>query len=155
MQHSLTITGLVLLCILLALAGCTGSQNPPAVPPGTVTPAAQTGTMAPAAAPDLVPLPTDTMVEANRVNVNVEKDYLAEVTVTFQGGSGLQQVNKIDVTLYRADGEVKTKEVGIRVDDSITLQGTKDTDRIIVRVTMKDGKTYKIIDTILPYRTRQ
>jgi hypothetical protein len=155
MQHSLTITGLVLLCILLAFAGCTGSQNPPAAPSGTVPPAAQTGTMAPAAGPDLVPSPTDTMVEANRINVNVEKDYLAEVTVTFQGGSGLQQVNKIDVTLNRADGGITKKEVGIRVDDSITLQGTKDTDRIIVHVTMKDGRTYKIIDSLLPYRTRQ
>ncbi len=154
MQHSFTITGLVLLCILLACAGCTGSQNPPATP-GTVPPAAQTGTMAPAATPDLVPSPTDSMVDANRVNVNVEKDYLAEVTVTFQGGSGLQQVNKIDVTLNRADGGITKKEVGIRVDDSVTLEGTKDTDRIIVHVTMKDGRTYKIIDSLLPYRTRQ
>jgi hypothetical protein len=154
MQHHFTIPGLVLLCILLAIAGCTGSGSP-AAPVTTTPPAAPATTAAPAAGADLVPSPTDSIVEANKVSINVEKDYLANVIVTFQGGSGLQQVNSIEATLNRADGTVKQSEVGIRIDDSITLEGTKDTDRIIVYVTMKDGKTYKVIDTLLPYRTRQ
>ena len=60
----------------------------------------------------------------------------------------MQQVNKIDVTLNRADGQVKTSEVGTKVDDTVTLEGTKNTDRVMVYVTMKDGKRYKIIDTL-------
>ena len=153
MQQKLIISGLLLLCMLLALAGCTGTQNAPVATQVTVpagTPAASTVS----AGPDLVPSPTDSIIDANKVNVNVEKDYLGNVIVTFQGGSGLKQVNKIDVTLNRADGQVKTSDVGIRVDDSATLEGTKNTDRVMVYVSMKDGKRYKIIDALVPYRAR-
>ena len=66
----------------------------------------------------------------------------------------MQQVNRIDVTLNRADGLVKTSDVGIRVGDTVTLEGTKNTDRVMVYVTMKDGKRYKIIDSLMPYRPR-
>jgi hypothetical protein len=88
------------------------------------------------------------------INVNVEKDYLGNVIVTFQGGSGLIHVKKIDVSLNRADAQVKTGSLGIHVDDTLTLEGTKDTDRIIVYATMDDGKTYKIVDALSPYKTR-
>lgn len=144
---------IALLCIFLALAGCTGTQNPPAGPQATVPAGTQTAPATSAGA-DLVVSPTDSIIEANRVNVNVEKDYLGNVIVTFQGGSGLQLVNRIDVTLNRADGLVKTADVGIRVDDTATLEGTKNTDRVMVYVTMKDGKRYKIVDTLVPYRAR-
>lgn len=63
-------------------------------------------------------------------------------------------MNKIDVTLNRADGQVKMSDVGIRVGDTATLEGTKNTDRVIVYVTMKDGKKYKVIDSLMPYRPR-
>lgn len=153
MQHKLIISGLVLLCVLLALAGCTGTQNAP-VAAQTTVPAGTQAASTVSAGPDLVPSPTDSIIEANKVNVNIEKDYLGMVIVTFQGGSGLKQVNKIDVTLNRADGQVKTADVGIRVDDTATLEGTKNTDRVMVYVSMKDGKRYKIIDTLVPYRAR-
>jgi hypothetical protein len=152
MQHKFIISGLVLLCILLALTGCTGTQNTPAAP----APATSSGAVPSAApaAPDLEPSPTDSIIEANKVNVNVEKDHLANIIVTFQGGSGLAQVNKIDVTLNRADGQVKTADVGIRVDDSVTLEGTRNTDRVMVYVTMKNGQRYKIIDTLVSFKAR-
>ncbi|MDD1683115.1 MAG: hypothetical protein LUO98_04675 [Methanoregula sp.] len=142
-----------LLCVLLAMAGCTGTQNAPVATQGTVPAATQTAS-ATSAGPDLAVSPTDSIIEANKVNINVEKDYLGNVIVTFQGGNGLQQVNKIDVTLNRADGQVIPKEVGIRVGDTATLEGTKNTDRVMVYVTMKDGKQYKVIDSLLPYRPR-
>jgi len=152
MQHKFIISGLVLLCILLALTGCTGTQNTPAAP----APAKSAGAVPSAApaAPDLEPSPTDSIIEANKVNVNVEKDHLANIIVTFQGGSGLAQVNKIDVTLNRADGQIKTADVGIRVDDSVTLEGTRNTDRVMVYVTMKNGQRYKIIDTLVSFKAR-
>ena len=159
MHYKLTISGLILLCMLLALAGCTGTQNSASTPaPTTSAVAAPSSVAVPSSVVttggDLVPSPTDSIIAANKVNVNVEKDYLGNVIVTFQGGSGLQLVNKIDATLNRADGKVKTTDVGISVDDTATLEGTKNTDRVIVYVSMKDGKRYKIVDSLMPYKAR-
>jgi len=36
----------------------------------------------------------------------------------------------------------------------VDIQGTKESDRIEVYVTLNTGKTYKIIDQLVPYRTR-
>jgi hypothetical protein len=152
MHSKFIISGLVLLCILLAFTGCTGTQNAPAAPAPTA--AAGAVPSAAPAGPDLVPSPTDSIIEANKVNVNVEKDHLGNIIVTFQGGSGLAQVNRIDVTVNRADGQVKTADVGINVDASVTLEGTKSTDRVLVYVTMKNGQRYKIIDTLVSFKAR-
>lgn len=151
MHTKFIISGLVLLCILLAFTGCTGTQN---APPAPVPTAAGAVPSAAPAGPDLVPSPTDSIIEANKVNVNVEKDHLGNIIVTFQGGSGLAQVNRIDVTVNRADGQVKTADVGISVDASVTLEGTKNTDRVMVYVTMKNGQRYKIIDTLVSFKAR-
>jgi hypothetical protein len=140
-----------LLCILLAIAGCT--QNTPVAPQTTVPAATQTGPVT-IATPDLAVSPTDSIIEGNKIDFNVDKDYLANVIVTFQGGNGLKQVNKIDATLIRADGQVITKEVGITMGSTATLEGTKNTDRVVVYATMKDGKRYKIIDSLYPFKPR-
>ena len=152
MKQKIVLTSAVLIGILVIFAGCTGPQTSAVTP--SPTPSAPAAAVTVSAGADLVPSPTDSVLDANRVNINVEKDYLGNVIVTFQGGSGLQQVNKIDVTLNREDGQVKTGEVGTRVDDSLTLEGTKNTDRIIVYVSMKDGKRYKVIDTLVAYRAK-
>lgn len=153
MHHTTILSGIVLICILVAVAGCTGTQKPADTPAATSS-AAITAAATVTAGADLVPSPTDSILAANNVNINVEKDHLGNVIVTFQGGSGLQQVNKIDVTLNRADGAVKIGEVGIRADDQLTLEGTKSTDRVIVFVSMKDGKRYKLVDTLVPFKAR-
>jgi hypothetical protein len=142
-----------LLCALLAIAGCTGTQNAPVAPQGTVAAVTQT-LSATSAGPDLVVSPTDSMIEAYKLDVNVDKDYLGDVIVTFQGGAGLKQVTKIDATLNRADGQVIMKDVGITLGSTVTLAGTKNTDRVMVYASMRDGKRYKIIDSLLPYKPR-
>jgi hypothetical protein len=143
------ITGI--LAVLLAIAGCTGTS--PVVPQGTVTAVTQ-AVPATTPTPDLVVSPTDSIIEANSVIINVDKDYLANVIVTFQGGNGLKQVNKIEVTLIRADGLTKTADVGTTIGSAVTLEGTKNADRIMVYVTMKDGKRYKVVDSLIPFKPR-
>lgn len=140
-----------LLCVLLATAGCTGTS--PVAPQGTVTAVTQ-AVPATSPTPDLVVSPTDSIIEANNVIINVDKDYLANVIVTFQGGNGLKQVNKIEVTLIRTDGLTKTADVGTTIGSVATLEGTKNADRIMVYVTMKDGKKYKVIDSLIPFKPR-
>jgi hypothetical protein len=100
--------------------------------------------------------PTDAVPEYNFVKADVgEKDYLGNIPVIFQGGMGQIHVKKIDVTLYRSDGQVKTATIGIKKGDQVELEGTKQTDRVVVRVSMDNGDSYTINDVLSPYRTRQ
>ena len=143
----------LLLSIIVAFAGCTGTQSPaaPAAQPSGAVGVAPASPPATSGA-SIVPSPTDNVVDARKVNVNVEKDYLGNVIYTFQGGAGLGHVRKIDITLNRADGTIKTGTLGITIDSAATLEGTKNTDRAIVDVTLDDGKTYKMVDMQVPFK---
>lgn len=140
-----------LMCTAIILAGCTGTQSPSVeTGPGTQPPSA--GAPATTTAANLVPTSVDVLDAARTVNVNIDKDYLGTIHATFQGGPGLQTVRNIEVTVNRADGQVKTATVGINVDDTAEIEGTKDSDRVIVRVSLSDGKTYKIFDDIVAFK---
>jgi len=151
MQYRVTFSVIILICAALAIAGCTGTQNPSAAP------AAGSGTgSSGSSAGNMVVSPTDAVPDYNFVMANVgEKDYLGNIPVIFQGGMGQIHVKKIDVTLYRSDGQVKTATIGIKKGDQVELEGTKQTDRVVVRVSMDNGQSYTINDVMSPYRTRQ
>jgi hypothetical protein len=156
MQYRVTISIIILICAALAIAGCTGTQNAPS------SPAAGSGTGSSGSAGSsaytnsLVVSPTDSVPDYNQVMADVgEKDYLGNIPVIFQGGMGQIHVKKIDVTLYRSDGQVKTVTMGIKKGDQVELEGTKQTDRVVVRVSMDNGQSYTINDVMSPYRTRQ
>jgi hypothetical protein len=141
----------VLLCMVIAIAGCAGTGPQADTPAPASTPAA---TETPEAVGMGDPTENDSLDSARSVTVNIEKDHLGMIRATFQGGPGLIHVRKIVVTVNRSDGEVRTAEVGITLDDSATLEGTKATDRAMVHVTFSDGKTYKIYDELVPFRGR-
>jgi hypothetical protein len=154
MNSRITLSAVVLLCVVILIAGCTGTQSAPA---STTPAAAQTAVAGPSsAAPagaSLVTGPTDSL-GARDVKVNIEKDYLGVIHATFQGGPGQIHVKKIVVTANRADGEVKTGSLGVQLDDTMQLEGTKQTDRVMVDVTLDDGKTYRIYDDMIAYKPR-
>lgn len=138
----------VLICAGVLLAGCTGSSGTPASPGGAGT--------APSTQDNLQTSPTDAVPENNQVSVIVqEKVYDGKIPVVFDGGKGLYMVKSIQVTLYRADGQVKTYSLGIKKGDTVDLEGTKQTDRVVVHVTEMNGQTYKVTDVTSSYRTRQ
>jgi hypothetical protein len=140
---------ILLVCGAVAIAGCTGTQNAPSPAP------AGTGGQPAASGWSLEVSPTDAVPEYNSVAIVVhEKDYLGYITVSFDGGMGQIHVRKIDVTLFRADGQVKKASIGTKKGDEAVLEGTKQTDRVVVYATMDNGQTYKTNDVQSPYRTR-
>lgn len=153
MQQNIAFLAILLLCAAIGTAGCTGAPNTPALPvPGA--PAATQAAAAPATN-NLVVSPTDVIPENNRVSVIVqEKEYNANIPVVFDGGKGQYLVKSASVTLYRSDGQVKTVSLGIKKGDLVNLEGTKQTDRVVAYVTEVNGETYKVADTLSPYRTR-
>lgn len=152
MQHKVTICVILLVCAVIAIAGCTAS-------PGSGQAAAGAGSSSSgtaSAGDNLVPSPTDVVPDQNAVTVDVgEKDYLGSIPVIFQGGMGQIHVRKIDVTLYRSDGQIKNALIGTNKGDEADLDGTKQNDRVVVYITFDNGQRLKTNDVISAYRTRQ
>jgi|GEM_PF-400919 len=143
---------LILLCMAIGLAGCTGTPPIPVTLPTAATPASPE---APPAQNNLVVSPTDVVPDNNQVSVIVqEKEYNANIPVVFDGGKGQYLVKSAQVTLYRSDGQVITKPLGIRKGDVVNLEGTRQTDRVVVHVSQVNGQTYKVADVLSEYRTR-
>jgi hypothetical protein len=153
MQQKITFLLILFVCAAIGIAGCTGTTSTPAQP----APAAAAGTQA-AAAPatnNLVVSPTDVIPDNNQVSVIVqEKVYDAKIPVIFDGGKGQYLVKSARVTLYRSDGQVINENLGIKKGDEVRLQGTMQTDRIVVYVSEVNGQEYKVTDVMSPYRTR-
>ncbi len=145
----------LLICTAVLLAGCTGTSTTPSpASPATAAPAgSQAETVS--AADNLVPSPTDALPSQNMVSVIVkEKDYAGKIPVEFDGGMGQIHVKKIDVTVYCANGEIKTASIMPNKGDSVEIQGTRQTDRVVVYITFDNGDYKKTNDVQSAYRTR-
>jgi hypothetical protein len=148
-----TILAIFLVCMAILCAGCTS----PSVPSVPSAPSAPSVTNAPASPSgnNLVPSPTDIVPDNNQVSVIVqEKEYTARIPVVFDGGKGQYLVKSAKVTLYRSDGQVMESSLGIKKGDVVYMDGTKQTDRVVVHVSEVNGATYKVADVISEYRTR-
>jgi hypothetical protein len=151
MQYRYTISILLLVSLAVILAGCTGVQNIPGIAPS----GSGTGSSPAPATNNLVPSPTDVLPAQNTVTVDVgEKDYLGSIPVIFQGGMGQIHVKKIEVTLYRSDGQTRTATIIPTKGSEADLEGTKQTDRVVVYISFDNGDRMKVTDVQSPYRTR-
>ncbi len=139
---------ILLLCAAILFAGCTGSPGPA----GTSSPVTGTASGTAQAGWSLTTSPTDAMPSNIAETVTVqEKVYDGTIPVIFNGGMAQNLVKSIDVTLYRADGQTVTAAIGTNKGAEADLQGTKQTDRVVVYVTMMNGVTYKVADVLSPY----
>ncbi len=135
------------LVLILALVFC-GCTSPGGIIPG-IPGQENTGV-------SLQPEPTQTLPPESTVEIQINENdtSYATIQVLFAGGKGQIAVTSILVKVTRPDGQVITKSLPPEKGAGVKIQGSKDTDRIEVYVTLNTGKTYKIIDRLLPYRTR-
>jgi hypothetical protein len=152
-MHIRSICSLVfIVCFAVIVAGCTGT---PGSSGSSAAGGASPGGSSPGAQNNLLTSPTDTIPSQNMVSVSVDaKDYLGKIPVTFDGGMGQIHVKKIDVTLYTADGQTKTYTVSPNKGDSVELDGTKQTDRVVVYITFDNGTRLKTNDVLSTYRNK-
>jgi hypothetical protein len=139
-----TILLVLLVSAAILVCGCTTS------PGGVLSPTPSGGSGS------LTPEPTVTLPSEKNVEIQInEKDPIyATITVIFAGGKGQVAVTDIEVRVTRADGPVVTKHLPAEKGSELKFEGTKDTDRIEAWVSLNDGTRYKIIDQLVPYRTR-
>jgi hypothetical protein len=161
MQFRISIIMIIILCGAIITAGCTGNKTSPfGTTSGSGIPGAPAGSAAPSGT--LTTVPTEVLPPENFVTVDVsEKDYLGIITVTFQGGMGMNSIKTVEVKLTRADGSIQTATVGTKKGDEVELQGTRGSgsergpaDRVEVWVTTNQVQTYKIVDVLREYRSR-
>jgi len=155
MQHTIAFLIVLLLCAAIGAAGCTGPSGTPAQPAATAGAPAATQAAAAPATNNLVTSPTDVIPDNNQVSVIVqEKEYSAKIPVVFDGGKGQYLVKSARVVLYRSDGQVMNANLGIKKGDLVNMEGTKQTDRVVVYVSEVNGMEYKVADVLSEYRTR-
>jgi hypothetical protein len=99
--------------------------------------------------------PTQTLAKDTELYLDASKDNTnAIVTIRFNGGPGMGLVKDNQVILTRSDGTVTEGKLNFdqRLSE-VTLQGSRGTDHLQVRVTLYSGATKTIVDKLLPYRT--
>ena len=101
--------------------------------------------------------PTDAVPLESAVIVSVaEKDPIYNtLDVTFAGGNGQVQVKDIDVVFTGSDGTTTTKKLNPVKGELVTFQGTKGTDKVVAYANYFNGKRYKVVDQLVPTRTRE
>ena len=104
----------------------------------------------------LTPGPTQVMPKGNDVFVQVnQKDPIDHsITVIFNGGAGMNSVTGCTVRLIRSDGTEETKSLTPQTSSELTFKGTKNPDRIIVKVSTNAGQTYTIVDQLVALAPR-
>jgi hypothetical protein len=73
------------------------------------------------------------------------------IPVVFNGAKELVLVKSVNAVLYRSDGQVISQSIDTNSESSVDLPGSKQTDRVVVYVTMMNGITYKVVDVLSPY----
>lgn len=131
---------LIVIAAFIAVAGCTAA---PGGPQTSGSPALTTG-------------PTQGLPAEKRVEVQVnEKDPIyMTVPVIFAGGEGQISVSSVEVTFTPEGGIPETRLLRNEKGAELTFQGTRGTDRVEATVSYTDGTRYKIVDKLIPYRTR-
>ena len=138
---------------IVCIAGCTtdtgeATPNPTILPVETAVPTSQS-------TPDIVPQPTDVIPTTKFVDVAASKDPITgDITVTFRGGKGQNQVNDVKIVVITATGASTTKYIEPDVNAEAVFsvedgEATRGEDRIMVTVSFYDGTSYKIYDDAL------
>jgi archaellum component FlaF (FlaF/FlaG flagellin family) len=128
-----------ILVMFALVAGCTGN------PPAQNTPA-QGGDIV-IGTVETIPLESSVVIQVG------QKDSLHKtIDVTFAGGNGQVQVKSIDVVYSGGDGGSLTKQLLPEKGNTVTLQGTDQTDRVQVYVTLFNGKRYMVVNQTSPYQ---
>jgi len=104
----------------------------------------------------MIPGPTETLPpdQTVEIQINEKNPIYATISVYFAGGKGQLAVKDIRVVVTRADGQATEKHLEPIKGAELKFDGTKETDRIEAWVTLNTGIDYKVIDQLVPYRTR-
>lgn len=100
----------------------------------------------------LVPLPTQLVPTDQKFYFQVQKNPItSKISVIFTGSAGEGSISSADVKVTHTDGSVTTGIIlPLKGVTDITLDGSKETDRVEIIAKMSSGETYRVYDDLVP-----
>jgi hypothetical protein len=104
----------------------------------------------------LVPLPTQLPPSSQEFFYLVQKDPVdAKITLLFQGGPGINSISNLEMKVTHQDGTTLNGSIKpLQGVMEVTLDGSKETDRVEVIARMFNGKSYRVFDELMVYKSR-
>jgi len=132
-----------------------GGFNATPIPEPTVVgtiPPAPTVTPTPASRA-LVPLPTQLIPTDQKLYFHVQKNPItSKITVIFAGSAGEGSISSADIKVTHPDGSVATGIIlPLKGVTELTLEGSKETDRVEIIAKMSSGEAYRVYDDLVPF----
>ena len=100
----------------------------------------------------LVPLPTQLIPSGQKLYFQVQKNPVtSKISVIFAGSAGEGSIKSADIKVTHPDGSVATGIIlPLKGVTEITLEGSKETDRVEIIAQMSSGGTYRVYDELIP-----
>ncbi len=139
--------------VLTESGGFNAHSNPPAAETIPVPEPTVVGTIPPAPLPRaLVPQPTQLLPSTQKVYFQVQKNPVtSKISVIFAGSAGEGSIKSADIKVTHPDGSVATGIIQpLKGITEITLEGSKETDRVEIIAQMSSGGTYRVYDELVP-----
>ena len=104
----------------------------------------------------LVPRPRQLIPTDQKYYFQVQKNPVtARISVIFTGSSGINGISSADVKVTQPGGAVATGiHQPLKGITEITLDGSKEADRVEIIARMPDGETYRVYDELVPFTER-
>ena len=101
----------------------------------------------------LVPLPTQLIPTDQKFYFQVQKNPItSKISVIFAGSAGVGSISRADIKVTHTDGSVTTGIIlPLKGVTEITLDGSKETDRVEIIAKMSSGETYRVYDDLVPF----
>ena len=138
--------------MLTGSGGFSVHSNPPAA---KITPIPEPAIVAipTPASRALVPQPTRLIPTGQKLYFQVQKNPVtSKISVIFAGSAGEGSISSADIKVTHPDGSVTTGIIlPLKGVTELTLEGSKETDRVEIIAKMSSGETYRVYDELVPF----
>ncbi len=138
--------------VLTKNEGFSAFVNPPAEEITPLPTPTRIGTITPVAASrGLVPQPTQ-QPAGQKLYFQVQKNPVtSKISVIYAGSAGEGSLRSADIKVSHPDGSVASGIITpLKGIAEISLDGSKETDRVEIIAQMSDGRTYRVYDQLVP-----
>jgi hypothetical protein len=140
--------------VVTEIRGSSAEGVPPAVEVTPLPEPANIRTITPAltASRALVPLPTQLIPSNQKIYFQVQKNPVtSKISVIFAGSAGDGSIKSADIKVTHPDGSVATGIImPLKGVTEITVDGSRETDRVEIIAQMSSGGAYRVYDELVP-----